>query len=391
MKDDLLWVYEGPDRISGRSAHGAQRTANAASSGAKILRSWWRRTNTGRARLAAAAGYGRRGAVSLRRRTTSGPTGAGARIFTKKASCCGWTWTKLCGRLTNDKKSINDFCRIFHGGPGGEPELKTYTFEDVVAALNSVAPYDWAGFLRARLDGVATKTPSEAIENSGWKLVYNDQPNEMLAMEEALARRADFDFSVGFTASDEGVVGDVIHGGPAYNAGIGPGMKIVAVNGAQYSPDGMRGAIDAAKVATEPIQLIVANGAQFRTVLRGLSRRIAISRILNGTKANRTIWAKSRMRRWKVERARRIEGGGVSEMRFHPIAIVGILLVAAGIAALIHPQVAMPGHKEEVQVGTGKAIIETRRIVTFPWPFSALLILAGAGQVFLTCKVRHRV
>jgi hypothetical protein len=78
-------------------------------------------------------------------------------------------------------------------------------------------------------------------------------------------------------------------------------------------------------------------------------------------------------------------------MRIHPIAIVGILLVAGGIATLIHPQVAMPGHKEEVQVGTGKAIIETRRIVTFPWPFSVLLILAGAGQVFLTSRVRSKI
>ena len=63
----------------------------------------------------------------------------------------------------------------------------------------------------------------------------------MLAMEEALARRANLTLTVGFTASDEGTVGDVIHGGPAYNAGIGPGMKIVAVNGAQYSPDGNAG------------------------------------------------------------------------------------------------------------------------------------------------------
>jgi len=78
-------------------------------------------------------------------------------------------------------------------------------------------------------------------------------------------------------------------------------------------------------------------------------------------------------------------------MKFHPIAIVGILLVAAGIAALIHPQVAMPAQKQEIQVGEGKAIIETRRIVTFPRPFSVLLILAGAGQAFLTCKVRHRI
>jgi hypothetical protein len=78
-------------------------------------------------------------------------------------------------------------------------------------------------------------------------------------------------------------------------------------------------------------------------------------------------------------------------MKFHRIAIVGILLVAAGVAALIHPQVAMPAKQQEIQVGEGKAIIETRRIVTFPKPFSALLILAGAGQAFLTCKVRSRI
>jgi len=78
-------------------------------------------------------------------------------------------------------------------------------------------------------------------------------------------------------------------------------------------------------------------------------------------------------------------------MKFHPIAIVGILLMAGGVAALSHPQVAMPAKKQEIQVGEGKAIIETRRIVTFPRPFSVLLILAGAGQAFLTCKVRHRI
>ena len=161
---------------------------------------------------------------------------------------------------------MNDFCRIFHGGPGGEPALKTYTFEDVVATLNGLAPYDWAGFLRSRLDGVSTKTPEEAVNKSGWKLIYTEQPNDVQAVYEGLARRADFTFTVGMIVSDDGMVGDVIHGGPSYNAGIGPGMKIVAVNGAQYTPDGMRAAIDAAKSSTSPIQLLVANGAQFKTV-----------------------------------------------------------------------------------------------------------------------------
>lgn len=66
--------------------------------------------------------------------------------------------------------------------------------------------------------------------------------------------------------------------------------------------------------------------------------------------------------------------------------MVGVLLVAGGIAALIWPQVSMPAKKQEVQIGDGKAIIETRRIVTFPRAFSILLILAGAGQIFFTCR-----
>jgi predicted metalloprotease with PDZ domain len=168
--------------------------------------------------------------------------------------------------LSKDKKSMNDFCKIFHGGASGEPALKPYDFDEVVSTLNEVAPNDWAAFLRARLDGLSTKTPLEALENSGWKLVYNEQPNEMLANEEILAHRADFTFTVGMIVSDDGAVVDVTHGGTAYDAGIAPGMKIVAVNGAQYSPENLREAIGNAKTVLNPIQFIVANGAQFKTM-----------------------------------------------------------------------------------------------------------------------------
>jgi predicted metalloprotease with PDZ domain len=168
--------------------------------------------------------------------------------------------------LSKDKKSMNDFCKIFHGGASGEPALKPYDFDEVVSTLNEVAPNDWAAFLRARLDGLSTKTPLEALENSGWKLVYNEQPNEMSANEEILAHRADFTFTVGMIVSDDGAVVDVTHGGTAYDAGIAPGMKIVAVNGAQYSPENLREAIGNAKTVLNPIQFIVANGAQFKTM-----------------------------------------------------------------------------------------------------------------------------
>ena len=168
-------------------------------------------------------------------------------------------------RLTNDQKSMNDFCKSFYGGPGGEPALKPYTFDDVVGALNALAPYDWTGFLRAHLDSPAPSTPIEAVENGGWKLVYNEEPNEIQSNVSEVNRVVDLSFSIGLSMRDDGSVYDVTHGGPAYNAGLGPGMKVVAVDGQQFSPECLNAAIDAAKGATTPIRLLVANGAQFQT------------------------------------------------------------------------------------------------------------------------------
>ena len=45
--------------------------------------------------------------------------------------------------LTNGKKSLDDFTRAFYGGASGHAELKPYTFDDIVTALNAVAPHDW--------------------------------------------------------------------------------------------------------------------------------------------------------------------------------------------------------------------------------------------------------
>lgn len=167
--------------------------------------------------------------------------------------------------LTNDQKSMNDFCRIFYGGPGGEPATKTYTFDDIVSALNSLAPYDWAGFLRKRLDSLAANTPTESVENSGWKLVYTDKPNEYQRAIEATRHRLNTTLSIGLLLSASGDVFDVIHGSPAYNAGIGPGMKVTAVNRKEFTPDVLTEAISAAESSSAPIDLMVANGSQFQS------------------------------------------------------------------------------------------------------------------------------
>ena len=37
-------------------------------------------------------------------------------------------------QLTKGKRSLDDFCRRFLGGPGGQVEVKPYEFDDIVAA-----------------------------------------------------------------------------------------------------------------------------------------------------------------------------------------------------------------------------------------------------------------
>jgi len=167
-------------------------------------------------------------------------------------------------RLTKDKKSLNDFCLSFYGGPGGEPALKPYTFEDVVAGLNGVAPYDWATFLRTRLDSVAPKTPQEALQNSGWQLTYSDQPNEIETVRDVIRKRLTLMNSIGLTASDEGVLEEVLYDGPSYRAGLGPGMKITQVAGKPFSLAALKDAV--AATVTSPVQLTVANGGEVEVV-----------------------------------------------------------------------------------------------------------------------------
>jgi predicted metalloprotease with PDZ domain len=166
-------------------------------------------------------------------------------------------------RLSHDQKSMDDFCKSFYSGSSDVPALKTYTFEDLVAALNDVVPYDWTGFLRARLDMPAPSTPAEAVENSGWKLVYNEEPNIIQDNSVDVDRSLDLTFAIGLTVRDDGTVLDVIHAGPSYNADIGPGMKIVALDGQQFSLDALKSAIDTAQNTTTPIRMLVANGAQY--------------------------------------------------------------------------------------------------------------------------------
>ena len=163
--------------------------------------------------------------------------------------------------LTRNQKSLDDFCRAFHGAPSGAPAVKIYTFEDVVAALNQVAPHTWAAFLRSRLDGLAARAPMGGIERSGWKLTYGDEPTEYWKTREQANKYMDVSHSIGLFLSAEGVVNDVLPASPAAKTGLIPGMRLIAVNGRKWSGDGLHQALKGSKASTEPLEFITENGS----------------------------------------------------------------------------------------------------------------------------------
>ena len=163
---------------------------------------------------------------------------------------------------TGNKKSLDDFARAFFGVNDGEWKVQnTYTFEDVVATLNGIYAYDWAGFLRDRLDGKVGLTGG--IEASGWKLVYKDSPN---AYATGRGGDGDFTYSLGLSIGKDGEVSDVRWDSPAFNAGIGSGATVAAVNGQAYNKALLEDAVKAAKGSQAPIELMLKEFDHYRTV-----------------------------------------------------------------------------------------------------------------------------
>lgn len=166
---------------------------------------------------------------------------------------------------THGQRSLDDFSRLFHGGQSGPPTVNPYTFDDVVRSLNQVAPYDWAALLQRRINATDAHPPLGGIEGSGWRLVYDDQPNPILRAAEKLGKRTNASFSLGVQIKDDGELMDAVVGSPAYTAGIGPGMRLLAINGRAYSRDVLLDALRASRTNSRPIELLVENAKFFKT------------------------------------------------------------------------------------------------------------------------------
>lgn len=169
--------------------------------------------------------------------------------------------------LSHGKKSLNDFCARFLGINGNTPpRVLPYTFEDIVRNLNAIQPNDWAAFLHERLTSKSPHAPLGGIATAGYRIEYNGQENDYIRAEESRERGVNAWYSIGLRVGGDNVISDVLIDSLAYKAGLGPTMKIVAVNGRAVTDELLRRVIRESKSNKDPIELIVENTGFFRVV-----------------------------------------------------------------------------------------------------------------------------
>jgi predicted metalloprotease with PDZ domain len=264
MQDDLLWVYEGLTEYLGDvlAARSGLWTADeyrdhlaqvAALMYHRSGRAWRNLQDT--ADSASVLYFAPHEWVSWRRDTDFYEEGE-----------LDWLWADaIIRQQSKNRKSIDDFCHLFHGPPNTPPMVKPYTFDDVVSALNQIVPYDWRGFWTDRLTTHQSGALLGGVEGSGWKLAYDANRSEIFRAWEEDRHLISASFSVGLTIREDGEVVDAIENTDGARAGIGPGMTVLAVNGRRFTPQVFRDALAAGLKDSEPLELIIENTDYIRT------------------------------------------------------------------------------------------------------------------------------
>jgi predicted metalloprotease with PDZ domain len=261
MKGDMLWVYEGLTTYLGMvlAARSGLWTAEQAGEHLAVLtstldrragRTWRSLENTSRA--GQVLYFSPSPWRSYRRGTDFYPE-----------SVLIWLEADVTIRkLTQGKRSLDDFCLAFLGGPEVTPSIKSYTFDDLVTAMNEITSFDWRTFFRDRLDSTSIRAPLGGLTEGGWELNYEEMPNSMMMAEQATSGVADYSSSIGLLVKIDGTVEDSIPGMVAWQSGVSPYTRIIGIDGHEFSIDKLNTAITASKLTKRPISLLVTNAGQ---------------------------------------------------------------------------------------------------------------------------------
>jgi predicted metalloprotease with PDZ domain len=265
MKNDLLWAYEGQTQywavvLTARAGLLTKEQAlddlarAAASLSERPGRSWRSLQDTGNEPIMR---YDRsRGWSSWQR----GVDYYGEGVF---------LWLDVDARireLTDGKRSLDDFARLFFARDGKAPKTVSYTRADLIRALNDVAAEDWPRFLRERLETKTRDNAAEALKAVGWQLTFTEKPGDYADLVNTEHAIADFVHSLGFVVGKGDAILGVQWESPAFKAGMAGGATLVAVNGRAYKSALLKSAVTAAKESKQPIELLLKSDDRYRTV-----------------------------------------------------------------------------------------------------------------------------
>lgn len=265
LNNELLWVYEGQtsywDNVVGarsgmqpKDVVLGELASNAAGYQVQAGRAWRSLADTTNQPIIA---YGGSSTFASAQRGVD---------YYNESSLIWLDADTLIRERSGGKRSLDEFARRFFGIRDGDWGVMTYRFDDVVAALNAVEPYDWAGFLRTRIYRPGAPAPTAGIERGGYHIVFKDEPNPYDKSRMKVGKNLDLTHSIGGRVGAAGLLSDVLWGGPLFQAGLASGATLTAVDGRAYSDDVLKEAIVAAKSSKQPIRLLVKEGNHLREV-----------------------------------------------------------------------------------------------------------------------------
>jgi predicted metalloprotease with PDZ domain len=168
---------------------------------------------------------------------------------------------------TKGRRSLDDFCRKFLGPGPTDAHVIPYDLDDVVKALTDVCDFDWGPFLRDRTEKPLDALPLDVLTRCGYRLGYTNRPPNP---SDRIARRGGAGVSardsLGLGFDGEGKITDVIPGMIGDKSGLGPGMKVIGVNGRVFSCRRLLDAL-ADSVSRRKIEFLLIEGDHFRTVV----------------------------------------------------------------------------------------------------------------------------
>ncbi|MBI3539057.1 MAG: M61 family peptidase [Candidatus Eisenbacteria bacterium] len=207
MRDELLWVYEGLTQYLGTVLGARSGVRDAATSRDAVAyaaanldmhrgREWRPLLDTA---VAAQLLYQASDAWQAMRRGTD---------FYNESIFIWLEADAIIRKASGGQRSLDDFCKTFHGGEDGRPMLKPYTFDDVVATLNAVQPHDWRAFLDARVSSIQPHPPLGGLEACGWKLGWADSLSAFEKVLEDQGKHTDMQYSIGLLLGEDGMIED---------------------------------------------------------------------------------------------------------------------------------------------------------------------------------------